>query len=65
MAGLVNTVTNFWVIQNARKFLSSWPIFILYFRLSKATCIKSFNVYESLYRKNILIYIQQDATLHS
>jgi len=27
--------------------------------------MSKFNVYGSLHRKNILIYIQQDATLHS
>jgi hypothetical protein len=33
--------------------------------LRKAEKHSEFNVYGSVYRKNIPIYIQQDATLHS
>jgi len=51
----------------------SWPIFYIItvqIRLHVTGSIiynkiNVFNVHGSVYRKNILIYIQQDATLHS
>jgi hypothetical protein len=56
---LLNTVLDFYVSQKARNFWTEFD----FITFSRRAHIHGFNVYGSLHRKNIPIYIQQDATL--
>jgi len=55
------------MLKNSQSLNSNITIYVYFynFHVTFRTRIILFNVYGSVHRKNILIYIQQDANLHS